>query len=199
MEDENELPFLVYEKRDDIPRGKSQLEDINFKDVPFREFSSYVSRLRMTADEKANLVNSVEIQPEDCTFSMHQGDDGIRIVFKIKNEYCSLTLTVEYDRNSGMIKSQGGYSDHDGLESMQWFKDAVHKKEKEKGYRFIFCYVERCFSTSEGKLLIKDDCETFVMFEKDGVDDHYGYSVDFARKSLKFYHEYPFFEFYEMF
>lgn len=199
MEDENELPFLAYEKRDDIPRGRSQLEDINFEDVPFREFPSYVSILRMTADEKVNLVNSVEIQPEGCTFSLHQGDDGIRIVFKIRNEYHSLTLNVEYDRNSGQIESLGGYSNHDGLESMQWFKDIVRQKEKKTGYRFIFCYVERCFSINEGKLLIKDDCETFAMFEKDHYEDHYGYRIDFERRKLKFYHAYPFFEFYEMF
>lgn len=48
MEDENEWPYLVWEKKDSnrkYSNTKPVPINLEFKDIPFREFPTYVNRL----------------------------------------------------------------------------------------------------------------------------------------------------------
>ena len=199
-EDENELPYLVNEKRDPIKQtGTVKQFELDFRDIPYSEFSSYVQRLALPQEHKRNLIGRIEIRPKNCTFSIHQRSDEIRITFTVENEYVKAKINVEYNLNSSQVEFLGGTTYHDSLEAMQWFKNAVRKIENETGYKFLFCYNGPDFTSRGGKLLVTDDFETMVMFEKDHYSDHYGYQVDFAKRNLEFYHEYPFHEFYAFF
>lgn len=199
-EDENELPYLLYEKRDEYKRsGKPVPPRLDFKDIPFREFPSYVRRLNLALDHKNYIIDSVEVEPQDCIFSIRQEDDEVILTFEVRNEYVATRLSFQYDLNGRRFEYLGGTTYHDGLEAMEWFKSVVRKTEKENGFKFIFCYNGHSFDRSNGRLLIRRDFQTMVMFERDPHDDHYGYKVDFATRTLREYHEYPFFEFFEFF
>ena len=93
MEDENELPYLLWETMDDNRRNSrsSQLE-LNFEDIPFKEFPSYVKRLVLPQNHKNNIINSVDVEPENCTFSIHQKDREIYLSLTLKNEYIDSTF-----------------------------------------------------------------------------------------------------------
>lgn len=200
-EDENELPYLVRQTRNDERRGYSDRPEsshLHIYDVPFSQFPLYIDRLGLAPNQKSHLINSIEIRPRDCTFSIHRTDD-LRLSFKVKNEYLTTEIMVRYDPASGQLEYLTGTTHHDALQSQQWFKDIVHKIEIEKGCKFEFCYRGHDFKCRDGKLVINDDFETMVMFEKDGCNDHYGYRLDFSRRKLEFYHEYPFHEYYDFF
>lgn len=202
MEDENELPYLVWETRDNQQRndtGTQKTTAISFKDIPFNEFSSYVHRLSLTYKEKTHIINSVEIKVENCIFSIYQSDDELSFTFTVKNEYVKTKLNFIYDPESCQLEYTGGTTYHHDLESMKWFKDAVNQIEKEKGYKFEFCFEGHDFSWREGKVLINGDFESKVMFEKDGYDDHFDYKIDFTNKKLEFDHKYAFHEYYAFF
>ena len=199
-EDENELPYLLYEKRDEYKRsGKPVPLRLDFKDIHFREFPSYLRRLNLALDHKNYIIDSVEVEPQDCIFSIRQDDDEVILTFEVRNEYVATRLSFQYDLNGRRFEYLGGTTYHDGLEAMEWFKSVVRKTEKENGFKFIFCYNGHSFDRSNGRLLIRRDFQTMVMFERDRYDDHYGYKVDFATRTLREYHEYPFFEFFEFF
>ena len=201
MEDENEWPYLVWETKDNKKReyaSRPETLDMHVYDIPFSQFPSYLDRLGLTRNQKINLVNSIEVRPRNCTFSIHKTDD-IRFNFKVKNEYLTTEINVLYDSDSGQLEYIGGYTSHDGLESMQWFRDIVRQIETENDYKFEFCYRGHDSTCREGKLRINEDYETLVMFEKNKGEEHYGYKLDFAGRKLEFYHEYPFHEYYMFF
>ena len=201
-EDENELPYLVWEAREDKHRNRaneSHLRNINIKDRPFTEFSSVINGLLLSPNQKTGLLNSVEIEPKNCTFSIQGDSDELKIKFIVRNEYLTSEISMVYNLVSCQTESYfGRYSSHDGLESLQWFKDAVHQIERENGYKYEFCHGGHDISTF-GKLLINDDFKAIAMFEKEGNGDHYGYKVDFNNRKLELYHVYPFHEYYEFF
>jgi len=206
-EDENELPYLVWQRRDrDEDRGQSysDTEDfepikISFNNILYSQFSSYVRRLQLTREQKARLISCVEIKPRNCTFSLNQNGDDIRITFRIENEYLDTEITVSYDPFSGSVEYRYGYTHHDRLQSMKWFRDAVNLIERQNGYKYEFCYEGHDFSTRTGRLVVNDSFKTCVMFEKDGDDDHYGYKVNFASRRLEEYKTYPFHEYHLFF
>ena len=85
-EDESELPYLVSSRRDDSRNysRRDNSRNINFKDVPFTEFPTCVKLLRLPLEDKVNLINSVEIRPGDCRFSIRQDDEEIMMDLKSK-------------------------------------------------------------------------------------------------------------------
>ena len=87
MEDENELPYLVWETREINRNTKHIPLKMDFEDIPFREFSSYVRRLILAPNHINNIINSIDVKPNNCTFSIHQNDNGIDIFLILKNEY----------------------------------------------------------------------------------------------------------------
>lgn len=201
MEDENELPYLVWETRDNQQQNNTRMQsiDISFNDIPFNEFSSYVKRLSLTYKEKIKIINSVEIKPENCIFSIYQSYDELSFTFTVKNEYVKTEINFIYDPDSCQLEYTGGMTYHHDLESMQWFKDAVKQIEKEKGYKFEFCFGGHDFSWREGKVLINGDFKSKVLFEKDEYGDHFAYKIDFTNKKLELDHVYPFHEYYAFF
>ena len=90
-EDENELPYLVWQRRDrDEDRGQSYSDEddfeplnISFNNIPYSQFSSYVRRLQLTSDQKARLISSIEIKPRNCTFSINQNGDDDHYGYKV--------------------------------------------------------------------------------------------------------------------
>ena len=210
-EDENELPYLVSQKRDSYYRKdeneyfrddygqRSVPFELHFKGISFKEFPSYVMRLNLSRNHKDNIIRSVDIKPGNCTFSLNQIGDDVRMSFKVENEYLSTELNFRYDCVSGCFEYIGGYTHHDGLESQQWFRDEVRRIENETGYSYEFCYNGHDFSTKDGRVVINDAYESMVMFEEDHDSDHYGYKVDFTRKMLEEYQTYPFHEYFLFF
>lgn len=199
-EDENELPYLVWES--DEPKGigdNSYLFKKDFENIDFREFSSYVRRLMISDDHKDSIIASVEVNARNCKFSIHQNGDDIRFSFTVANEYVKTEIDVRYNPDLAGMERYGGYTYHDGLESKQWFKEAVREIENETGRRYEFCFNGHDFTCRGGRLVINDSYETMVMFEKDGDSDHYAYKVDFALKELREYHTYPFHEYFTFF
>ena len=198
MEDENEWPYLVWEKKDSDRRyGNSKPVPINleFKDIPFREFPTYVNRLILPQNHKNNIISIIKVEPEDCTFTLRQREYEIRIDLKVKNRYVETEFLLEYDYTSSKMEYIIAYTHHDSLESMPWFKSEVKRIENEKGYRYEFCYRGHDFERSDEKFLIKNEFKTIVMFEKDGSEDHYGYRLDFNTGNLEHYHTYDFMEY----
>lgn len=200
-EDENELPYLVWETRDEKPRNRTErfhLAEINIENKPINEFSSVVDGL-LFSNQKINLLNSIEVKPKNCTFSIKRNDDDFIITFYIKNDYLTSEIIVHYDLNSCQIQRPNYFASYDGLKSMQWFKNAVKQIEQEKGYKFDFCTEGYDALYKSGKLLINDDFDVIVMFDDDESNDQYGYKVDFENKKLNLYHVYPFHESFELF
>lgn len=144
-------------------------------------------RLNLSGNHKDNIIRSVHITAKNCIFSIDQFDNDVRMSFKVENEYLSTELNFRYDCASGCFEYIGRYTHHDGLESKQWFRDAVRRIENETGYSYEFCYNGHDFSAKDGMVVINDAYETMVMFENDHDSDHYGYKVDFTRRRLEEY------------
>ncbi len=186
-EDENELPYLVSSRRDDSRNysRRDNSRNINFKDVPFTEFPTYVKLLRLPLEDKVNLINSVEIRPGDCRFSIRQDDEEIMIDFEVENKYLKTEITVSYSPVSHRIEYRWGYVSHDGLESLRWFRNEVALAEKETGLDYDMALGGFRFSTDDGKLIIKDEMYVSVIFSRNyNENDSYEYRVDFEKRKL---------------
>lgn len=212
-EDENELPYLVYERRD---RDYKEDEDdysheyyrynkgnvkngLHLTDIPFWEFATYVRRLNISENHKDSIIRLVDIKPRNCTFSIHYVLDDLRMFFRVENEYLATEVRVHYDFGMSCFEYCGGTTYHDRLESMQWFKNLVRKMENEKGFSYEFCFNGHDFSSRGGRVVINDSYESMVMFEKEGDDDHYAYRIDFEKRRLEEYKVYSFTEYYDFF
>ena len=71
-EDENELPYLLWQKRDKIKAGNPKPFNINIQNRPFEDFESTVRGLIIPDDDRANIISSVEVRPKNCRFSVKE-------------------------------------------------------------------------------------------------------------------------------
>ena len=190
MEDENELPYLVWETRDNNRRtSRSNRLELDFEDIPFKEFPSYVKRLILPQNHKNNIINSIDVKPENCTFSIHQKDKEIYLSLTLKNEYITSTFHGSYDQNDSEISFNFPSTSYRGLESRQWFKKEVKRVEKEIGLKFDAETGGYHFEWVGEKLKITDEFKIFIHFsDKDPYGDSHGYKVDFENKKLEKYH-----------
>ncbi|MEE0935330.1 MAG: hypothetical protein U0L42_06615 [Methanobrevibacter sp.] len=212
-EDENELPYLVYERRDrnysndwddysyDEYRApkRNVRNDLHINNVPLWEFPTYVRRLNISENHKDSILRLVDIRARNCTFSINHVLDDLRMSFRAENEYVTTEIRVHYNFGESRFDYCGGTTYHDRLESMQWFKNLVRKMENEKGFSYEFCFNGHDFTSRGGRVVINDSFETMVMFEKDRYDDHYAYKIDFEKRRLEEYKVYSFIEYYEFF
>ena len=140
------------------------------------------------------------LKTDTTTALLHTpSDEELRIIFNVLNEYLTTEIIVVYNSSLCGVEFLGGYTGHNGLESLQWFRDEVRKFENQNGYKFEFCFKGHRFNQNGGKLLVMDDFDSMVMFKKDEHDDHYAYRVDFGNRKLEEYPTYPFYEYFAFF
>ena len=133
-EDENELPYLVSSKRDPVRSGGGYtFPGMNAKNVPFAEFPRYVNMLNISPSDKRMLIDSIIVEPENCTFSFKNSQDNLKIEFSVENQYVRSYVSLVYDGELYVSYWSGNY---DGLESMQWFKNEVRRIKREIGKDF---------------------------------------------------------------
>ena len=72
MEDENELPYLVYSRRDDdrTSVGGHAFIKKDFENVPFEEFAIYMNRLILSQEHKIRIINSIEVKMYSFPFTI---------------------------------------------------------------------------------------------------------------------------------
>ena len=183
-EDENELPYLVSSKRDPVRSGggyKSPI--INAKNVPFREFPAYVNRLNIPYDDKRMLVNSIIVEPENCSFSFGTLGDDLKIEFFAENQYVKSYVSVVFDGELYVSYWSGNY---DGLESMQWFKNEVRRIKKEIGKDFWSFAGGFHHELRNGIFRLTNDCSIVAYFGDGSTNmEHHLYNVDFDARRLK--------------
>ena len=192
MEDENELPYLVWETRDDNRRNGNSKPiplKIDFEDIPFREFSSYVKRLILAPNHISNIINSVDVKPNNCTFSIHQNDNRINISLILKNEYITSEFNGFYDSDTSEITFNFPYTNYGSLESLSWFKNEIRRVENEIGLKFDCESGGYHYQWIDEKLKITEEFQILVYFtDDDRYSDSYSYKVDFNNKKLEKYH-----------
>ena len=146
-------------------------------------------------NHKNNIINSVDVKPENCTFSIHQKDRKIYLSLTLKNEYVTSTFHGSYDPNESEISFNFPSTSYRGLESMQWFKNEVKRVEKEIRLKFDSESGGYHFKWADDKLKITDEFQILVYFSNnDGYSDSYSYKVDFNNKKLEKYHVHSWFE-----
>lgn len=161
----------------------------DFEDIPFREFSSYVKRLIISPSHMNNIINSFDVNPQNCTFSIHQNDDIIGISLVLKNEYMTFEFNCTYHCNNSEFTIPLPSQDYRNLESMQWFKNEVRRVEKEIGLKFDSEAGGYHYQWIDEKLKITDEFQILVYFsDDDRYSDSYSYKVDFKNKKLEKYH-----------
>ena len=140
-EDENELPYLVSEKRDNGRRyEKPTRYDRVFRNITIDEFPKILNVLGFAPDQIRDLMNIIEIRPRNCICSIREdGTDDIIMKFNVKNEYVASKICVSYSRNRRRILGHGSLNNYDSLMSMQWFRDEVNRIENETGWKFSSC------------------------------------------------------------
>ena len=197
-EDENELPYLVYETRESKKRKYSDPPlNISYEDIPFSEFPSYVNRLILTPNQKSNLISAVDVKPRQCTFSIRQSDEGVQIKFKVKNQYLESNITVFYNPAYSSFESQSYTNYHNGLEALPWFKNEVARVEGEIDLKFWECGSGFDYECSNGKFLLDDSYTVIVFFgDESPTSDYHEYKVDFENKKLEKYHVTSFMEWF---
>jgi hypothetical protein len=170
-EDENELPYLVSEKRDDDSRSyggsgysnveapkseEEQIDDIlKSMDLSFRQWSALRQKL-------LEFLNS-----KDCTgLRVEGGFGGYDFIFTRENEYVRTEHKFEYFTELGNLERV--FSDcydthyHDGLLADSRFQDMVRKT----GLEFIGCrggYVSK-YETARDEFTLTDEIDVRVSF-----------------------------------
>ena len=191
MEDENELPFLVWETRDDNRRNQNREPvplKLDFEDIPFNEFPSYVKRLILGQDHKNNIIDSIDVEPKNCTCSIHQNDSRIDISLILKNEYVTSRFDGFYDVDNSEITFNSPYTNYGSLESLQWFKNEIRRIENEIGLKFDYESGGYHYQWADEKLKITDEFQILVYFsDDDRYSDSHSYKVDFENKKLDKY------------
>ena len=197
-EDENELPYLVYETRESKKRKYSDPPlNISYENIPFSEFPSYVNRLILTPNHKSNLISAIDVKPRQCTFSIRQSDEGVAITFNVKNQYIESKITVFYNPTYFNLEMQSNAHYHNYLESMQWFKDEIARVEREIDLKFWECGSGFDYECSDGKFQLKDSYTVIVFFgDESPTSDYHEYKVDFENKKLEMYHVTSFMEWF---
>lgn len=192
MEDENELPYLVTETRRNNRRNGNTKHiplKMDFNNVPFREFSSYVKRLILAPNHINNIINSIDVKPNNCTFSIHQNNNIINIVLILKNEYMTSKFDGFYDSHTSELTFYLPYTDYRSLESLHWFKNEIKRVEKEISLKFNSESGGYHYQWIDEKLRITDEFQILVYFrDEDIFSDSYSYKVDFKNKKLEEYH-----------
>lgn len=135
-EDENELPYLLFEKRDDFTsqsKGSSYGEDMNLDSVLA---SLYIS------PSKRNILKGKLVEflnAKDCTgLRVEDGFDGCDFIFTQKNEYIESIHRFEY---VPQMELKRVFSDcysthnHDRLLADSRFRKLVEKT----GFEFMGC------------------------------------------------------------
>lgn len=188
-EDENELPYLLSQKRDKVktPRSSGFHYEIIIEDRPFSQFASAVEGLIIPIDDRINIINSVEVTAKNCTFSINDSGDRLIFQFVVENRYVKTFITVYFENHQLSVSNY--YIDHGKLESQPWFKSEVSRISREIGLDFYTCSSRRAHEFEDGHLTIEDNCSVLVIFgDGDFFNDHPGYKIDFKRKRFVEYH-----------
>ena len=117
-EDENELPYLLWQKRDKIKAGNPKPFNINIQNRPFRDFESTVRGLIIPDDDRANIIRSVEVRPKNCRFSVstnsedNNNHDRLESADWFKREVSRISRQIGQDYYS--CASGYGYKCSDG-------------------------------------------------------------------------------------
>jgi len=182
-EDDNELPYLVSSKREPIRSGGGYISPaMNANNVPFREFPAYVNRLNIPYDDKRLLIDSIIVEPENCTFSFKNSQDNLKIEFTVENQYVRSYVSVVFDGELYVSFWSGNY---DGLESMQWFKNEVRRIKKEIGKDFWSFAGGFHHELRNGIFRLTNDCSIVAYFGDGSTNmEHRLYNVDLANQRL---------------
>ena len=191
-EDENELPYLVSEKRDGYRGSGSVQLRMDFEDVPFRDFRSYIDRLLMPRKDKVTIINSIKVNPKNCICSISQDGHVVDINLVLKNKYLSSRFHFRYDSEMQFLYP---FHDHSIMKSSQWFKDEVRRVENEICLKYDACGGGYRFHFEDDMLEVLDEIEVLVYFSDGGeFSDSHSYKVDFKNKKLVEYHVHDWFE-----
>jgi hypothetical protein len=195
MEDENELPYLVYSRRDDdrTSVGGHAFIKKDFENVPFEEFAIYMNRLILSQEHKIRIINSIEVKPKNVFVSIHHKGNEVRLEFDVRTHYFEIRVYLTYDADvSKFVGYYDSYS-HVNLVSSDWFKREVAKKEREIGKKYLACaggYVVKC---DEYSCIITDKLNVDAHFD-DGNNGTIGYAVDLEGKTITDdYFEFPYY------
>ena len=182
-EDENELPYLVGSRRDPVRSGGGyKAPSIKAKNVHFSQFPAYVNRLNISPNEKRMLVDSIIVEPENCTFSFNNSGDNLRIEFNVENRYVRSYVSVVLD---GELHVSYWSSNYDGLESMQWFKQEVQRIKREIGKDFWSFAGGFHHELKNGIFRVTNDFKVVAYFGDGSTNmEHHLYNVDLDNQRL---------------
>lgn len=171
---------------------------LDFKDVPFSEFKSYLARLYLRLEDDEIILNSIRIHAQNCTVSLHRDEDDVSFNFVLKNRYLSSNFHAKYDVNTSRMTFYHPFDSYDGLESMEWFNREVRRVEKETGLK---CNGESggySYDFNDDNLVINNKYSVCVFFRDDDFySDSHSYKVNFKSKKLEMYHVHHWSELFE--
>lgn len=201
MEDENEWPYLVWENKGEYGGSRNTVTpslNLSFENRPFGEFSSCVNRLLIDSSHKRKILSSIKVEPRNCSFSLRQEDEKIRMSLVLENEYLTSQFNGFYDLNSCELTFYYPFHSHNRLESMSWFESEIRRVKSESGLGFDEATGGYKFEWRDDNLRIKDQFEVLAMFSDGGErSDTHSYKVDFKNRKLVKYHVHDWFEFFD--
>ena len=173
-EDENELPYLVWETRDENHHSKSRNYGSSNREkakTDDEKLDEILSGLYLSVSHWTLLKNKLTsfLNSKDCTglTAVEQGFGQYTFVFTRENEYVRTTDEFVFDSNYEGIRrifvDCYTYHNHDNLVNNPRFQDLI----KKTGMEFIKCvggYVTD-YSMAADEFALKDEIDVRVCFK----------------------------------
>ena len=157
--------------------------------IPVSSFFSCLNRFSLSANTIDCIKRDFDVLNVRNAFvnvgQEYPGSD-LDITFIRKNRYFSTTDSLRYDRFSNRIEGHGFRSDFRNLKNVDWFRDAVRRKESETGFKFYDCGggYDAKLDWQNCKFELKNGCKVIAHF----IENEYytrGFEVDFKSHGLK--------------
>ena len=185
-EDENELPYLLWQKRDDKrPKtsGKPKSSAKNLDEV--------LNSLYISSSQRAVLKNKLTsfLNAKDCTgLTVEDFFDGCVFRIKRENEYITTTDEFEYSADLNLRRifiDCFSSHNHDRLLASPDFKRMIEAT----GLEFIECSggYESEFSMRDDEFTLKDEIVVWVYLRAGSVKRQYKLDLDKMKLSDNYY------------
>lgn len=186
MEDENELPYLVWETRDNNSSGSYQAHEAKSHEkrkTDEEKINSFVNSLSISRKFRLNLKNKIIsfLNAKDCTGLTVDGGMGEYIlIFTRENEYVCTTdefvLLTEAENSQRVFHDCYSSHNHDKLLKDSRFNAMI----KKSGMEFIECaggYVTD-YSRVKDDFTLKDEIRVKVYFKVGSKERMYILDLD---------------------
>ncbi len=196
-EDENELPYLVWETRDEDSHSKSYSNhDYSNKEkakTNEEKLDEILSSIYISVSQWTILKNKLIsfLNSKDCTDLTAVEDmfGGYTFVFTRENEYVRTTVEFFYDPNYAELRrifvDCNTYHNHDNLVNNPSFQNLI----KKTGMEFIKCaggYVTD-YSMAADEFTLKDEIDVGVYFKVGSKERRYELDLNKMELSKEYF------------